>query len=71
VLALLITAPPLPICSFLHLQDFHNAPMQMGMPSLLNAHLEPFWPAPGVYARGVHTRETAAAQEKQALGNSQ
>jgi hypothetical protein len=55
----------------LRLQDFHNAPMQMGMPSLLNAHLEPFWPPPGVYARGVHTRETAAAQEKQALGNSQ
>eukprot|EP00882_Tetradesmus_deserticola_P032191 GHRQ01036439.1.p1 GENE.GHRQ01036439.1~~GHRQ01036439.1.p1 ORF type:complete len:296 (+),score=146.40 GHRQ01036439.1:869-1756(+) len=52
-------------------QDFHNAPMQMGMPSLLNAHLEAFWPQPGVYARGVHTRETAAAQEKQALGSSQ
>eukprot|EP00878_Enallax_costatus_P018602 GHUV01019590.1.p2 GENE.GHUV01019590.1~~GHUV01019590.1.p2 ORF type:complete len:129 (+),score=32.72 GHUV01019590.1:1648-2034(+) len=45
--------------------------MQMGMPSLFDTHLEPFWPPPGVYARGGHARDMVTQQEKQALGNSQ
>lgn len=43
----------------------------MGASSLLSTHLEPTWPAPGMYARGAHARDVAAAQEKQALGSSQ
>lgn len=44
--------------------------MPMGVSSLLSTHLEPFWPTPGVYTRGAHTRDTVIAQEKQTLGNS-
>lgn len=65
--------PPTPKhpLSLLPLQEFPNAPMQVGVPSLLNTHLEPYWPQPGVYARSTHTRDTVAQQEKQALGSSQ
>jgi hypothetical protein len=42
----------------------------MGTSSLLNTLLEPFWPAPGVYFRGAHTRDMITAQEKQNLGSS-
>jgi hypothetical protein len=42
----------------------------MGVSSLLSTHLEPFWPTPGVYTRGAHTKDTVIAQEKQTLGNS-
>lgn len=33
-----------------------------GEPSLFNAEMKPFKPAPGVYARGQHTREIAKQQ---------
>jgi len=51
------------------LQEFPNQ-VPMGVSSLFNTHLEPFWPTPGVYARGAHTRDMVTAQEKQTLGSS-
>jgi hypothetical protein len=70
--------PPPPLAAHVHtstlplpavLQEFPNQ-LPMGVSSLLNTHLEPFYPTPGVYARGAHMRDMVQAQEKQTLGSS-
>lgn len=50
-------------------QDFSNTP-EKGVASLFNINLEPFRPPTGVYARGVHTRDTAVTQASSLLGTS-